>query len=152
MFVCILCCAFVLFFFVLCTLCCQFLCVFLRPVYPMLSVSLCFSSSCVPYVASFSGLSYFGCPFSILWCLFTFDEMIMIMIKIYVIFVELCMKWHPFAHLKGIYLLLKWVTTYNFRIKSEMGKWPKERKKTKWQTIFYKTLHRKIKIEQHKPH
>jgi hypothetical protein len=37
-------------FFVLCTLCCQFLCVFLRLVYPMLPVSLCFSSSCVPYV------------------------------------------------------------------------------------------------------
>ena len=28
--------------------------VFLRLVYPMLSVSLCFSSSCVPYAASFS--------------------------------------------------------------------------------------------------
>jgi hypothetical protein len=37
-----------------CTLCCQFLCIFRRLVYPMLPVSLCFSSSCVPYVASFS--------------------------------------------------------------------------------------------------
>ena len=45
-----LCC--VLFFFVLCTLCCQFLC-----------VVFCLSSSCVPYVASFSGLSIFDCPF-----------------------------------------------------------------------------------------
>jgi len=27
---------------------------------------LCFSSSCVPYVASFSGLSIFDCPFGIL--------------------------------------------------------------------------------------
>ena len=27
---------------------------------------LCFSSSCVPYVASFSGLSIFNCPFGIL--------------------------------------------------------------------------------------
>jgi hypothetical protein len=27
---------------------------------------VCFSSSCVPYVASFSGLSMFDCPFSIL--------------------------------------------------------------------------------------
>ena len=26
----------------------------------------CFSSSCVPYVASFSGLSFFDCPFGIL--------------------------------------------------------------------------------------
>ena len=32
--------SFSVFFFVLCTLCCQFLCVFLRLVYPMLSVSL----------------------------------------------------------------------------------------------------------------
>jgi hypothetical protein len=43
---------FCLFFFVLCTLCCQFLC-----------VVFCLSSSCVPYVASFS----------VLWfCLFVF--------------------------------------------------------------------------------
>jgi hypothetical protein len=27
---------------------------------------LCFSSSCVPFVASFSGLSFFDCPFGIL--------------------------------------------------------------------------------------
>ena len=40
-----LCC--VLFVFVLCTLCCQFLC-----------VVCCLSSYCVPYVASFSGLSF----------------------------------------------------------------------------------------------
>ena len=44
-----LCC--VMFFFVLCTLCCLFLC-----------VVLCFSSSGVPYVAFFSGLSIFDCP------------------------------------------------------------------------------------------
>jgi L-asparagine transporter-like permease len=37
----------VLFFFVLCTLCCQFLC-----------VVFCFSSSCVPYVVSFSVLCF----------------------------------------------------------------------------------------------
>ena len=88
-------CVFILFFFVLCTLCWQFLwevsylrylclftihilyfyLVFLRLVYPMLTISLggllftlfvfvyythivflfCFSSSCVPYVGSFSG-------------------------------------------------------------------------------------------------
>jgi hypothetical protein len=40
-----LCC--VLFVVVLCTLCCQFLC-----------VVCCLSSYCVPYVASFSGLSF----------------------------------------------------------------------------------------------
>jgi hypothetical protein len=28
--------------------------------------SVCFSSSCVPYVSSFSGLSIFDCPFDIL--------------------------------------------------------------------------------------
>ena len=53
-----------------CVVCC-FVC--LRLVYPMLPVSLdcvvclfCLSSSCVPYVASFSGLSIFDCPFGIL--------------------------------------------------------------------------------------
>ena len=59
--------------FVLCTLCCQFLWIVrfwlpLRLVYPMLPVSLDCSflitpSSCVPYVASFSGLSVFDYPF-----------------------------------------------------------------------------------------
>jgi hypothetical protein len=29
-------------------------------------ILFCFSSSCVPYVASFSGLSIFDCPFGIL--------------------------------------------------------------------------------------
>ena len=50
-----------LFVFVLCTQCCQFLCVFLRLVYPMLPVSLCFSSSCVSYVASFSVFFFVLC-------------------------------------------------------------------------------------------
>ena len=113
--VCLLCiyCVFVLFFFVLCTLCWQFLwegsylrylclftihilyfCfVFLRLVYPMLTVSLggllfmlfvfvyythtvfllCFSSSCVPYVGSFSGktLIYVICVFLLFtYCVF----------------------------------------------------------------------------------
>ena len=59
--------------FVLCTQCCQFLWIVrfwlpLRLVYPMLPVSLDFPflitpSSCVPYVASFSGLSVFDYPF-----------------------------------------------------------------------------------------
>ena len=59
--------------FVLCTLCCQFLWIVrswlpLRLVYPMLPVSLdcpflITHSSCVPYVASFSGLSVFDYPF-----------------------------------------------------------------------------------------
>ena len=31
---------------------------------------LCFSASCVPYVAGFSGLSIFECPFGILFCVF----------------------------------------------------------------------------------
>ena len=52
-----LCC--VLFVLVFCTLCCQFLC-----------VVFCFSSSCVPYVTSFSRLSNFDCPFDILWLLY----------------------------------------------------------------------------------
>ena len=59
--------------FVLCTLFCQFLWIVrfwlpLRLVYPMLPVSLdcpflITPSSCVPYVASFSGLSVFDYPF-----------------------------------------------------------------------------------------
>jgi hypothetical protein len=70
----ILCCVFV--FFVLCTLCCRFLWI-LRLVYPMLPVSLD-SSSCVPYVAGFSGLSisifsncYFMCIFTRIFCQMT---------------------------------------------------------------------------------
>ena len=38
--------------------------VFLHLVYLMLPVSLCFSSSCVPNVASLSGLSFFDFPFA----------------------------------------------------------------------------------------
>ena len=59
--------------FVLCTLCCQFLWIIrfwlpLHLVYPMLPVSLdspflIIPSSCVPYGASFSGLSVFDYPF-----------------------------------------------------------------------------------------
>ena len=59
--------------FVLCTLCCQFLWIIrfwltLRLVYPMLPVFLdspflIIPSSCVPYGASFSGLSVFDYPF-----------------------------------------------------------------------------------------
>ena len=68
--------------FVLCTLCCQFLWIVrfwlpLRLVYPMLPVSLdcpflITTSSCVPYVASFSGLSVFDYPFVLctLFCQF----------------------------------------------------------------------------------
>ena len=92
----ILCCVFVLFFFVLCTLCCQFLWIAhvwlplrysltfifaLCLVYPVLPVSLdcpffiassVFSNvyfrpmSCVTYVSSFIELSIFDCPFGIL--------------------------------------------------------------------------------------
>ena len=81
-----LCCVFVLFVFVLCfvscvcgvqhMLCCVFCFVSLRLVLCALCMVVsntccvvflfCLSSSCVPYVASFSELSIFGCPFSIL--------------------------------------------------------------------------------------
>ena len=50
----ILCCVFALFVFVLCALCCQFLWI--------VFALFCFSLSCVPYVASFSGLFNFDCP------------------------------------------------------------------------------------------
>jgi hypothetical protein len=42
-------------------LCCVMCCVFLRLVYPMLPVSLCFSSSCVPDVASVSVFFFVLC-------------------------------------------------------------------------------------------
>ena len=65
-------------FFVLCTLCCLVSLFFCRIVYPMLPVSLfffvlctlcsltfiCFSSYCVPYVASFSAVFFFVLPLS----------------------------------------------------------------------------------------
>ena len=37
-------------------------------------VVFCFSSSCVPYVASFSGMSICDCPFGILWRLFCIES------------------------------------------------------------------------------
>jgi hypothetical protein len=55
---------------VLCTLCCQFLWIvyFWLPLWYSLTC-IC-PVSCVPYVASFSGLYIFDCPFGILWSLF----------------------------------------------------------------------------------
>jgi len=56
-------CVFAMFFFVLCTLCCQFLWI----VHFWLSLRYSLTFMCpVPYVASFSGLSIFDCPFGIL--------------------------------------------------------------------------------------
>jgi len=37
-------------------------------------ILFCFSSSCVPYVVSFSGLSILDCPFGILQRLFTVKQ------------------------------------------------------------------------------
>ena len=55
---------------VLCTLCCQLLLIvyFWLPLW--YSLKFICPVSCVPYVASFSGLYIFGCPFGILWLLF----------------------------------------------------------------------------------
>ena len=36
---------------------------------------LCFSSSCVPYVANFSGSSIFDCPFGVLYLFFTYRRL-----------------------------------------------------------------------------
>jgi hypothetical protein len=87
----ILCCIFALFVFVLCTQCCQCLCIthswlpcrlsltFIYLVYPALPVSLDYPFlvalslvsnvylSCVPSVASVSGLPILGCPVGCLW-------------------------------------------------------------------------------------
>jgi hypothetical protein len=62
----ILCCVFALFFFVLCTLCCQFLWIVHFGLPLQYSITFICPVSCVPYVASFSGLSIVDCPFSIL--------------------------------------------------------------------------------------
>jgi hypothetical protein len=40
--------------------------------------SLWFSSPCVHYVAGFSGLSIFFCPYGVLWCLFNIHEFLLI--------------------------------------------------------------------------
>jgi hypothetical protein len=89
----ILCCVFALFFFVLCTLCCQF---------------LCFSSSCVPYVASFSvflRLVYPMVPVSLfffvlctLWCQFLWIVFVLCTLWcqfLWIVFV-LCTLWCQF--------------------------------------------------------
>jgi len=53
-----------------------FVCVEWCPTHMVFCFLFCFSSSCVPYCASFSGLSIFYCPFGILlrlfniWCLY----------------------------------------------------------------------------------
>ena len=57
---------------VLCTICCQFL--WIVHLWLSLRFSLTFICpvSCVPYVASFSGLSIFDCPFGFLYRLFVY--------------------------------------------------------------------------------
>jgi hypothetical protein len=55
---------------VLCTLCCQILWIVHLWLPLWYSLTFICPVSCVPYVASFSGLSIFDCPFGILWCLF----------------------------------------------------------------------------------
>ena len=45
---------------------------------------LCFSSSCVPYVASFFGMSFFDCPFGILYCFLSLE-----MLHIYIIILNI---------------------------------------------------------------
>ena len=44
---------------------CVCLCIVVSHIYCVMFL-FCFLSSCVPYVASFSGLSFLNCPFSIL--------------------------------------------------------------------------------------
>ena len=45
---------------------------------------LCFSSSCVPYVASFFGMYFFDCPFGILYCFLSLE-----MLHIYIIILNI---------------------------------------------------------------
>ena len=51
----------------------RFLCLFVHSgvQHRLCCVFFCLSSSCVAYVASFSGLPMFDCPFGILYRLFT---------------------------------------------------------------------------------
>jgi hypothetical protein len=88
----ILCCVFVLLFFVLCTLYCRFLCSFLRLVYLMLPVSLFFSSSCVPYVAGFSVLFFVLCT---LCCQFlcSFLRLVYLMLPVSLFFSSSCVPY-----------------------------------------------------------
>jgi hypothetical protein len=45
----------------------RYLCLFGYSGVQHIMLWLCFSSSCVPYIASYSGLSLFDCPFGILY-------------------------------------------------------------------------------------
>ena len=57
----------------------------LHPVVFSVVLLFCFSSPCVSYVTSFSGLSIFDCPLGNPKCLFTFDEMMMMMMIFFVL-------------------------------------------------------------------
>jgi hypothetical protein len=61
-------------------LCCVMCCVILRLVYPMLPVSLCFSSSCVPYVASVSVFFYVLCT---VCCQFLWIVLVLIALSVF---------------------------------------------------------------------
>jgi hypothetical protein len=66
--------------------------VFLRLVYPMMPVSLCFSSSCVPYVASFSVFFFVLCT---LCCQFlcVFLRLVYLMLPVSLCFSSSCVPY-----------------------------------------------------------
>jgi hypothetical protein len=73
-------------------LCCVFVLLSLRLVYPILQVSLFFSSSCVPYVASFSVLFFVLCT---LCCRFlcSFPRLVYLMLPVSLFFSSSCVPY-----------------------------------------------------------
>ena len=123
--------------------------VFLRLVYPMLPVSLgcvvfllCFSTSCVPYVTSFSRLCCVFALFFYVLCTLCYQFLW--------IFRFLLALWYSLMFIYNSFKIPKRkLETFNRRkTNTAMVK----RKRTKGQTIMFKKLHRKLKIEQHEPH
>jgi hypothetical protein len=51
--------------------CLRYLCLFVHSGVQHILILFCLYSSCVLYVGSLYGLSFFYCPFGILYCLFT---------------------------------------------------------------------------------
>ena len=68
--------------------------------------------------------------------------------------IEVCLFQMSLFPVQWITYTLSWCNSKNFN-KNSLKISPKEGKTTQWpkgQTMIYKTLHKKLKIEQHKPH
>jgi hypothetical protein len=93
-------------------LCCVFVLLSLRLVYPILQVSLFFSSSCVPYVASFSVLFFVLCT---LCCRFlcSFPRLVYLMLPVSLFFSSSCVPYVAgFSRLLIFWLPLQYSLTF----------------------------------------